>query len=368
MTLKQGAVSGQIPGTPQTAFVPFQKGWLWQFAHASNVVYGYWKITGSSDAALRITAEWQWVLGAYAGSEQQCGAGTTNTASDDAAWTTAFLLQAYEVTGDPVALSHAKGLLDCTWARWSDNGTANCYNAAVVGAGIWYDDTCALKSSYQNVFALDNYWYYQISGDVTYRTRAIDLDAWIASNLQRSGQTKFGTTYPNDGLYWVTLNANGTISGTATPYRIQPGSSVVLLAADMAEAVLCARLYADTGSAAYLSRAQATARGIRAYQTVASGAAFSARDARVDGWAAVLYAREVAPLVTSDATAFGVSGIAATGTSVMALDRGADNTFSGSWYGPANGADVWSQAALPAQQIEMTANAVIWVIAALANP
>ena len=136
----------------------------------------------------------------------------------------------------------------------------------------------------------------------------------------------------------------------------------------MAAAVLCARLYAETGDSSYLTRLRATARGIKRYETLPSGSAFAARDARVAGWAAVFYAREVAPLIRASAGAFGDVDIAMTGFSVMTLDRSDDGTFGGSWGGPADGSDPWSAKGLRSQQVEISANAAIWAIAALATP
>src|SRR5262249_39164745 len=153
-------------------------------------------------------------------------------------------------------------------------------------------------------------WYYQLSGNRTYRDRAISIDDWLFLNLQRRGQKLNGQTYPNDGVYFVGMNKDGSVEGAQFPSLVAQTCSTVMLVGDMSTASLGARLYADTHNDLYLARLRKTAEGIRAIHswpgvagTVCSnnssghtlGALFSARDARVDGWASVFYARHVVP-------------------------------------------------------------------------
>lgn len=360
-----GTVYGSPAGNPAGAPLVPVSGHLWQYAQLVNAIYGYWLQTSSSDAANRIQSEWTWIKRFYAaGTDVACGSGTVNVASDDVAWVAGLFIEIYEVTADSVALSRAKSVLDCAWTRWSDNGTAGCFSASTAGSAIWYDDTCAAKSSYQGPYALDNYWYYQKSGDTTYRTRAIGIDSWLSANLQRSGQTVNGQVFPNDGMYWVAMNANGTISGFSNPYGIAPAGSVILLAGDMGEAVLGARLYVDTGTPSYLTRLNATAVSDKTYMTV-NGGMISCRDARVDGWASVMFAREVVPILTSIGT-FSRDGFRATARIVRTQDRSDDQTYAASWNGPINNTDIWAtQNGLYSQQVEASANAAIWSIAGM---
>lgn len=369
VNLSQASVAGQPAGAPRA----YCNGCLWQYVHLSNALYAYWKAASSTDARTRLSTHWSWVKGHYSAANlATCGAGATSTALDDTSWVAAFYLEAYEASSDAAALTAAKATLDCGWARWSDSGTAGCTGTgAAVGTGLWYDDTCTIKSSYQNVFALANYWYYQLAADATYRTRAINLDTWIAANLYRGGQTVQGQVYPNDGLYWVTMNSDGTISGIGTPTQIQPASSVVLMAGDMAETVLAARLYADTGTAAYRTRLQKTTQGMHTYYRDVSGVIVSMRDARVDGWGAYFYANEIinAGLLPGsgglDSTDFKATALASHDNA-----RGSDMTYAGCWDGPSSNAScVWAATNHNySQQVEMSANAATWPIVGLALP
>lgn len=344
-------------------------GSLWQYSMAANVIYSYWKETGSVDAADRMKAWWTKVQSEITLEDLgKCGVGTVNTASDDSAWDILFFLEVYEVTKDPKALKTAKGLLDCAWNRWSDHGDAGCIGTgAAVGSGIWYSDKCDVKSSYQNAYTLGAYWYYQISHDSLYRTRSIKLDDWVSENLLRNGQIVQGKRFPDDGLYWADMKNNGEINGVERPYQIKPLSSVVLLAGDMAQAVLDARLYTETHDPIYLARLQKTARGIQTYHRAENAVVVSNRDTRVDGMFAFLYAKEVVPLLR-DHMSFDANAIRMLAESIHAKDRLSDGTYSGSWTGPADGQDPWCISPHPTcpRQIEVSANAAIWGLAAAA--
>lgn len=355
--LAQSAVFGNPSGVP----LPLVAGELWQYAQMVNLIYGYWKITGSADAASRVTAQWNYVKVTWTTSQlTSCGVGNPAAASDDAAWMIGLYLEAYEVTADATALTDAKALLDCAWTRWQD---------AALGGGLWYDDNFDKKTSYQAAYALDSLWYYQLAADSTYLTRAESIDTWMAATLQRSGQTVFGQAFPNDGMYWVTITSGQSISGFNTPYQIAQTSSVVLQVGDMAMAVLDARLYSITGTPSYLTRVNQVAVGFQNYETVSGGVALDARDARTNGWAAVFYAREVVPILTSSG-AFGSASMKATAVAVNANARNSDLTYAGCWNGAAsNSSCVWAtNNNLYSQQVEVSANAAIWGVAALALP
>jgi hypothetical protein len=345
-------------------------GCQWSFHHVANAYYADWKATGSADAKNRVGTWWYWIKNQYVATGLTVCGNVTNTAataSDDATWTAGFYLQAYEATNDGAALTAAKGMLDCVWNRWSDGGAAGCTGTgAAVGTGIWYSDACTSKSSYQNVFALDNYRYYQLAADATYRTRALSLDTWLAANLQRQGQTVQGQVYPNDGLYWVTMNSNGTIAGINTPTQIQPGSSVTLMAGDMAEAVLDARLYADTGTNSYLTRLQLTSQGMHTYYRDGNGVIVAMRDARVDGWAAYLYANEIINAGLLPVGGLSTVDYRLTASAVNSNARAADMSYAGCWDGPSsNSSCLWAES--PgfnySEHVEISANAAIWPIA-----
>lgn len=352
-------------------------GCQWSYDHAANVFYAYWKTTGSVDAKNRVGTWWYWLKNFYSATNLSltvCGnvANTAAPALDDASWVTAAYLEGYEATNDAAALTAAKGMLDCAWSRWSDGGAAGCTGTgAAVGVGLWYADTCAQKSSYQNVFALANYWYYQLSADATYRTRAINLDTWLAANLQRMGQTVQGQVYPTDGLYWVTMNSDGTIAGINTPTQIQPGSSVTLMAGDMAEAVLDARLYADTADSSYLTRLQKTSQGMHTYYRDNNGVVVAMRDARVDGWGAYLYANEVIKAGLLPVGGLSTTDYRSTAAAVNANSRATNKSYAACWDGPSSNSSCspWATSAADyAEHVEISANAAIWPIANLALP
>ena len=349
-----------VYGSPMWAPLPLVIGDLWQYAQMVNLHYGYWKITGSADAANRITAEWTFVKANWTfGQLTSCGAGNPAAASDDAAWIAALYLEAYEVTSDATALTYAKDMLDCAYARW--------YDAATLGGGMWYDDSQNAKSSYQAAYAFASEWYYEITANTTYLTQAEAIDTWMAATLQRNGQVNpqnSGETYPNDGLYWQQINANTTIQGYATPYQIAQTSSVVFLTGNMAMAVLDARLYAATGTASYLTRMNSVAVGIQKYETDTSGVALDDRDARTNGWAAWLYALYVVPNLTS-VGAFGDAGLVLTANSIYAHGMNLHGTFCGCWNGPCTNSCIWvTSDNLYPDQVEVSANAANWLIAA----
>lgn len=323
----------------------FHKYNFWAFAQAINVDYSCWKLACASDALTRLTAVWTAVKSAYTlGDMGTCGAvaNTISTASDDAAWGASALVELYEATGDDVARQYAQAMLDCAWTRWQD-GT--------LGGGLWYDDTRTTKASYQAQYTLATYQYWQDTGDATYHTRALSLESWMVNALFRNGQSITGcsnpaiTTYPTDGLLWIDTQANGgntygVSQNCATPYSIALAGSVTLLEGNMAFAVLEARLFNETGTAAYQTRMNQTATGIKSYETVTGNILLDDRDAYDNAFAAYYYAAEVIPLLTGSAgTQADKTTLVNTANSVVANDTCQFNSYGGDWQGPCNG--VW---------------------------
>jgi hypothetical protein len=78
----------------------------------------------------------------------------------------------------------------------------------------------------------------------------------------------------------------------------------------------------------------------------------------------VFYAREVVPLL--DGNGFGASSFKTAAAAINGKARSNDRTYGGSWNGPNNGRDIWStKNRLLSQQVEVSANAAIWPVAAL---
>jgi hypothetical protein len=151
-------------------------GCMWTGAQAANALYAVWKIADANTAKLRLTAHWNWLKSQHAASDfTTCGAPSEeNYASDDTAWDISFMLQAYDVTHDPDALTYAKGALDCARGRWWDT---------TFGGGYWYDDTKTSKTAYQTILILDELTYYQFSGDTAYLNDAKQDVAWMNTHL-----------------------------------------------------------------------------------------------------------------------------------------------------------------------------------------
>lgn len=351
---------------------------LWPWALGSLVLYDYYQATGATDATTRIAAEWTYIKATYTAPQLiQCGSATTiyggNLAQDDTAWNVMGFLVYYAVTGDAAALTAAKGSIDCANATWLDN---------VCGGGLYYSVAETAKTIYQAQFALDEYWYYQLSGDATYRTNAINLDTWIANELGRFPGS-FGSYggVLTDGLYWASISTPGcsyssemqtSVPGNGGPYRIVEGSSAVMLEGNMAEGVLLARLYNDpltspSAKAAYLQRLVLGSQGIKNYEEgygslgdMTCGGGYCVgpacsdwqsydrhqvfiddEDGNVTGVAAYAYAKEVLPLVADSNGVVLGSDFRRTANVIRFQDRFTNGTYGASWNGPNTNSQCW---------------------------
>jgi hypothetical protein len=343
---------GEAPRVP--------KGYLWGYAHGINVLYSWWKFgppAARADTAARVGASWRWIQTNWTLNDMHtCGGGTTNAAMDDATWSAQGMLDIAEVTGDRTALVAARSILDCAWDRWHDNA---------LGGGLWYFDQHHTKSNYQGSYALATFIYFQMTGDTVYRDRAVALENWAASVLLRGGQTVAGHQYPNDGLYWMAINATGVPAGFANPYAIAMTASSAMIEAQMAFAVLDARLFAATGTPAYRERARSAAGAITRFELVrGTNIYLNDRDAYVDGFAACLFANDVvkAPnLLTAEQAAAHIAALRATARSIVQNDRGGVGMYGGDWQGPYAG--VWDRHGSDGGKLLVSAQAINVAIA-----
>ncbi len=358
-----GDFTGRTIGSPEQLAAgnkPIPKGYFWGYGHGMNVLYSWWKFGPASDradAAARLGAMWAWTRASWSLADMQaCGVGTTSTASDDATWGAQGLLELAEVTGDTQALAYARAMLDCAWNRWHDD---------TLGGGIWYSDLHRAKSNYQASYALATYNYFELTGNQTYRARAVGLENWAAGILLRDGQTVAGNFYPKDGLYWMAVTGAGLPDGFAHPYYIKMAASAAMIEAQMAFAVLDARLFAATGDQAYRRRAQVATEAIKQYERVpGTNIYLNDRDPFVNGFAAALFAHDVvkAPnLLTAQQVAEHTTYLLATARSIVANDRSAIGTYGGDWQGPFDG--LWSHNGAGGEMMLVSAQAINFVIA-----
>jgi hypothetical protein len=336
---------------------------LWELSQGVNVIWSYWKLTGSADAARRIQAWWSWAQKSEFGKDfSGCGSGTINNgAQDDLAWNVGAFLRVYEIARDRRSLTAAKEALDCAYSRWWDT--------SFEGGGYWYTDEHVNKSSYQLVLLVDTMWYYDFTGDIVYQHRALEGERWAVAHLRRTGA---GLGNPNDGLFWCDLMAGTrTWDGVNSPYQVSEGASQTGLYANMSAAVLDERLYDLTGTPVYLGRLRQTANGIRRYEVEHVGRSdilLNDRDASDDAFSIFQFSSGVLPLLpTAERTAW-VALLHATAESIMAHDRAQDGTYGGSWAGPPDGNyKRISFGKVIRQDLRISAQAAAVVIAAAAN-
>lgn len=320
------------------------KGQFWQYGMLAHFIAGYWEVSKSPDAKERMLNLWNWMqLNWTAADFSSCGVGTTSVAQDDAAWGASALLDIYDVLGDRKALDFAKRILDCSWDRWHDD---------TLGGGLWYSDARTEKSSYQGPFALALNEYAVASGNSRYRDRAVELLQWAEARLRRS-----------DGLYWEGIRPNGRPIGEERPAEIRETSSVTFLAGNMAFAVLESLLYRETHQEALHANFIKTAKAIGQLETTPDNVFLNDRDARTDGWSALSYATNVAPLLGHDRG--GCRTIKSTAGSIINKARKSGGIYNADWSN--SGDRKWAAKGFTGEELEVSANTGMWPIAAEAG-
>jgi predicted alpha-1,6-mannanase (GH76 family) len=342
------ALTGQIVNTHggYTTNLPDARGVLWERGTFYLTLDDLYLLTGDPTLQQRLQADWTRTRSVYTQSQlQNCGQGSQNVAVDDSGWTSIMYLDAYEATGDPLALTVASNLVNNAFNRWLDTQ---------LGGGMWYSDARQIKSVYQVAIVLSALRIYELTGNQSYYDRATKCYNWMQTYLLR-----------DDGLYWCDYNSSGPV-GTNDPDQIAETSSVVYLGGDMGMALLNARLYQLTGDTNYLGRAIRTANGIFNLEATTAGVYIDDRDAWTESVFAGDWAREVLTLPGIDPKHWSL--LWTTADSIYTNARTSDGYYGGSWSGPAEGpGSAWwsngSDAVMP-QQITCSATAVNMIVAA----
>jgi len=303
---------------------PDQRGILWERATFVSLLESLFQVTRDPALQRRIAAEWRSVRDQFSPAElESCGGGSQNPACDDAGWSALMYLRIYRATQDPEALARARGLVLNSLDRWTDHE---------FGGGLWYRDGRDGKSSVQAALILAALWVAEVARDRALWDRAAELAEWCQEHLLRS-----------DGLYWWWYWRGG-------PERYweprSEGVSDTFLGANMAVAVIHARLYGDTGQPVYLQRALCAADAVVAGETDGKGALLNDRDAWANGYFMGEWVREVVPL--PDAEREYAQVIRRTAQAVWERARTPDGYFGACWNGPAEGTGCpWSSPGIP---------------------
>ena len=324
------------------------RGGLWERGTMYFALENLWRITGDPALRQRLRADWQRTKKVFPPEKlEACGQdSSTNWAVDDAGWSALMYLAAYRATEDPDALARARGLVNAAFTRWMDDA---------LGGGMWYRDKRDIKSLYQTAIVLAALRIHEITGDNSFRERAVKCYTWMEEHLLR-----------DDGLYWADLEAAGP-KGKERPNDIHEAGSVVFLGGNMAMGVIHARLFRATGDDRYRQRALRTAAALLKRLTTAEGVFFNDRDAWANGTFADDWAREVLSLPGIGREHWTV--LRKTADSIFTKARTADGYYGGSWSGPAEGeGSAWFRKKSMPQQIMTSANSVNMIVAAACKP
>lgn len=304
-----------------------------------------WRTTSNSILQQILASDWRYTTSVFTTNQiEACGTGANNFAVDDAGWSSIMYLDAYDVTGDPIALLCAEGIVNNAFNRWLDTQ---------LGGGMWYNDSKQIKSLYQVAIVLSALRIYQLTGDQTFYDRATQCYNWMETYLLRS-----------DNLYWCDYNSSGPV-GKGRFNQIAETNSVVFFGGALGMGLLHARLYQMTGDTNYLNRAVRTANAIyNSKMFTTNGIYLDDRDAWTDGAFAGDWAREVLPLVGMEAKHW--TALWKTADSIFINDR-TNGFYGGSWAGPAEGTNSawWVNGSLP-EQITTTSSSADMIMAAAA--
>jgi uncharacterized protein YyaL (SSP411 family) len=323
----------------------FPNGSMWEHAMMLRTMMDLYRINKDPALLARINSDWTWVVNAVGPTGlTRVGAGTNMNWSDDAGWSSIMYLDVYEITGRTDALNYAKILFNNVHARWADD---------VYGGGLWYTDEHLQKAVYQISHILTGLRLYDITGDASFKDRALSLYHWVDSHLARG-----------NGLYYVDYNQNGPGKNNRPP---QQADSDTMLAGNMAMAVAAARIYRATNDTAYLDKAINTANAILAVENDGGGILLNDRDANVEGYYIGDWAADVLTLPGIGPEHADIAR--RTAASIYAAARTPDGYYSGNWSGPAQGPlVVWGKDGrgfIP-QQIMISANGAHMIVGAAA--
>lgn len=149
---------------------------------------------------------------------------------DDNEWVALALIQHYQLTGDPFALSRAEQLFQLFQYGWDTNPSHPCPGGVYWTQASWSHDRNTISNAPAAEVGLH---LYLITHQASYLASAKQMYDWVNSCLLA----------PN-GLYWDHIDLAGNINTTEWSYNqgVMLGASVLLFRA--------------TGDASYLQRAQ----------------------------------------------------------------------------------------------------------------
>jgi hypothetical protein len=318
-------------------------GSVWEHAQMLRTMMDLYRINHDPGLLTRIRLHWKWMVDHLGSDLTTVGAGTNMNWSDDAGWSTMMYLDVYRLTKDPEALAMAKTLFNNVYNRWVDD---------IYGGGQWYTDEHNQKSVYQVSEILTGLRLYDITGDASFRDRAMGLYKWVDKALARGR-----------GLYYVDYDRNGPVKKNGPP---EPAASDTMLAGNMAMAVTAARIYRATGDRKYLDKAVQTANAILAVETD-GGIYMNDRDANVEGFYVADWVAEVLSLPGVGPEH--ADTLRRTAASIYANARTPDGYYSGNWSGPAQGPlAAWGRPGrgFSPQQIMISSNSVHMIVGAAA--
>lgn len=289
-------------------------GVLWERATFVAVLANFYAATKDFETRQRIVADWSYVKAHFPPSGLRlCGKGTRNWALDDACWSAMMYWNIYHATKDIDALTYTEQLFDNAYTRWADGKPVQ---------GLWYNDERNRKASVQVVLILVGLRLYEATKDRQYLERALTLHHWVEKTLLR-----------DDGLYWCEYDTHG-------PRRIgaiAEGSSDTFLGANMAMAVVDARLYRDTSDDRYAQAAFRAADAILSHENDGQGHLLNDRDAWADGYFMGEWAREVTTLTGAKKAYAEI--IRSTARAIYQHAHTADGYYGPCWNGQATGTD-----------------------------
>jgi uncharacterized protein YyaL (SSP411 family) len=250
-------------------------------------------------------------------------------------------LDVYRLTKDPEALAMAKTLFNNVYERWVDD---------IYGGGQWYTDEHNQKAVYQVSQILTGLRIYDITGEASFRDRAMGLYKWVDKALARGR-----------GPYYVDYDRNGPVKKNGPP---EQAASDTMLAGNMAMAVTAARIYRATNDSKYLDKAVQTANAILAIETD-GGIYMNDRDANVEGFYVADWVGEV--LTLPGVGPEHAETLRRTASSIYVNARTPNGYYSGNWSGPAQGPlAAWGKPGrgFAPQQIMISSNSAHMIVGA----
>jgi hypothetical protein len=334
------------------------RGVIWERGVVMCALEGLGAAAGNADCGERIRAQWLHDTQLYKPAElEACGPGSPAPWCDDAAWALLWYVIAFQQTGDPAALDHAKGMIRNIRARWHDDA---------LGGGLWYNDQRKVKSLYSVAFVHGCLGVYEMTGERAFLDIALEEYAWIESHLLRA-----------DGLYWCDFGAGPPANpehprgpvGTNRARHIAVASSVTYLGGNMGVGACQAYLWQLTGDEKWRVSALRTADALAAHLTDRAGCFINDRDAFTNGIFASLWARRMVGISAQHksiavlrATAKAIAAHRTTADYRPAYGTGGAGFFTADW----DGKNVWEEKGSMANMMHVSGSSVCFIVAAAA--